>query len=243
MSRAPVLLDERPTRLLVVAARPGDGDDGLAGSVARWVGEGSTAHLVCCTSGDAAGDDPTADPLALAAQGEQRQRAAAVRIGYEGVTFMHRPEGALANDLALREQLVRLIRTFRPDAIAAPDPRDILRADGTVVHADVRATGEAAIDAVEPAARQAMAFPHLAIAEGLAPHAVARLFLYGTERPTAVVDIGPTLATKVAALHEQRGRSLDAGLLETRIRADAANAGAAHGLVAAEALGVIDLRP
>ena len=31
-----------------------------------------------------------------------------------GVTFLHQPDGALANDLALREQLVREIRTFRP---------------------------------------------------------------------------------------------------------------------------------
>jgi LmbE family N-acetylglucosaminyl deacetylase len=210
--------------------------------VARWVGQGSAAFLACCTSGDAAGDDATADPLALAALGERQQRAAAVRIGYEGVVFLHRPEGALANDLALREQLVRVIRTFRPDVVAAPDPRGIVRADGSVVSADVRAAGEAAVDAVEPAARQAMAFPHLA-AEGLAPHAVMRLLLYGTEHPTAVADISASLEVKLAALREHGSRWPDAAMLERRVLTDAASAGASSGLAAAEAYAVVDLQP
>ena len=44
-------------------------------------------------------------------------------IGYAGVTYLHMPDGALVNDLVLREQLVREIRTFRPDAVLATDPR------------------------------------------------------------------------------------------------------------------------
>ena len=45
------------------------------------------AHLVCCTSGDAGGDDADADPLELAALREAEQRAAASIVGYEGVTL------------------------------------------------------------------------------------------------------------------------------------------------------------
>ena len=92
---------------------------------------------------------------------KREQRAAADIVGYEDVTFLHRPDGALANDLALREQLVRIIRTFRPDAVAASDPRVLIHERGFVNHVDHREAGAAAIDAVYPAAQNAMAFPHL----------------------------------------------------------------------------------
>ena len=93
----------RPTRFMVIAAHPDDSEFGPAGTAARWIDDGSEGWLVCCTSGDQGGEDPAADPLALAAVREAEQRAAAAIIGYAGVTFLHQPDGALANDLALRE--------------------------------------------------------------------------------------------------------------------------------------------
>ena len=105
----------RPARFMVIAGHPDDADFGPAGTAARWIDDGSAGWLVCCTSGDAGGEDPDADPLALAALREREQRAAAEIIGYEGVSFLHMPDGALANDLVLREHLVREIRTFLVD--------------------------------------------------------------------------------------------------------------------------------
>src|SRR6185295_8598789 len=109
---------------MVIAGHPDDADFGPAGTAARWIDEGSTGWLVCCTSGDAGGEDPDADPLELAALREREQRAAADIVGYAGVSFLHMPDGALANDLVLRHHLVREIRTFRPDAVypAARNP-------------------------------------------------------------------------------------------------------------------------
>ena len=117
---------------MVIAAHPDDADFGPAGTAARWIDEGSAGWLVCCTSGDQGGEDPDADPLELAALRETEQRAAAAIIGYAGLTFLHEPDGALANDLALREQLVREIRTFRPDAVLATDPDTIFYRDGGI---------------------------------------------------------------------------------------------------------------
>jgi LmbE family N-acetylglucosaminyl deacetylase len=190
----------RPDRLLVVAAHPRDADLAMGGTVARWVSEGTTAELVCCTSGDGRSDDPADDPLELAARREREQREAATVLGYAAVTFLHRPEGALANDLALREQLVRSIRSFRPDALATHDPRVIVSDDGYVNHVDHRACGAAAIDAAVPAAANAMAFPGLVKAEGLQPHAVERLYLFWSERPSLTLDASATLETKRRAL-------------------------------------------
>ena len=233
-------LTDRPKRFMVIVAHPDDADFGPAATVARWIDEGSVGDLVCCTSGDAGADDPATDPLELARLREAEQRAAAAIIGYREVTFLHRPDGALENDLALREQLVRCIRTSRPDAVLTFDPTILFHADGYIQHTDHRAAAMAAVDAVYPAARNPMAFPHLA-REGLAVHAVGRLILFWTEQPTAWVDVSATVERKIAALREHRSQVREPEKLESRVREWAAEDGKAHGVDGAEAFRVIAL--
>ena len=233
-------LTERPERLLVIVAHPDDADYGPAATVAGWIDAGSVGHLVCCTSGDAGADDAATDPLALAQMREAEQRAAAAIIGYAGVTFLHRPDGALENDLALREQLVRVIREFRPNAVLTMDPTLLFHSDGYIQHTDHRAAAMAAVDAVYPAARNAMAFPHLAEA-GLAPHAVERMYLFWTEQASAWVDVSATIGRKVAALAEHRSQVREPEKLEERIRGWAREEGERFGVAAAETFRVIKL--
>lgn len=228
----------RPARFMVIAGHPDDADFGPAGTAARWIDAGSTGWLVCCTSGDAGGDDPTADPLELAATREREQRAAAEIVGYAGVTFLHQPDGALANDLALREQLVREIRTFRPDAVLATDPTVIFYGSGGVNHTDHREAGMAAVDAVYPAARNPMAFPALA-RSGLAAHRVQRLYLFWPNEPNVRIDISATLDRKIAALHAHVSQIHEPERLAERIRAWAAEEGEPIGVAAAEALRLV----
>ena len=226
---------------MVIVAHPDDADFGPAASIASWVRAGTIAQLVCCTSGDAGADDPRTDPLELARRREAEQRAAAVHVGYEAVTFLHRPDGALENDLSLREQLVRLLRTFRPDAVATMDPTVLIHADGYVQHTDHRAAAMAAVDAVYPAARNAMAFPHLAIDEGLDPHTVKRLYLFWTDRATAWVDVSETIEVKLAALREHVSQIREPEELEGRIRGWAREEGERFGVAAAETFRIIDI--
>ncbi len=228
----------RPGRFMVIVAHPDDADFGPAATAARWIDAGSAGWLVCCTSGDAGADDWATDPLELAAVREAEQRVAAGIVGYAGVTFLHQPDGALANDLALREQLVREIRTFRPDAVLAVDPEALFHSDGGVNHTDHRAAGMAAVDAVYPAARNAMAFPWLA-RDGLAPHVVRRLYLFWSNHPSAWVDVTDTLGRKLDALRAHPSQIRHPEQLEPRIRAWASEEGARVGVGAAEALRVV----
>ncbi len=223
---------------MVIVAHPDDADFGPAATAARWIDDGSTAWLVCCTSGDAGADDWQTDPLELAAVRETEQRAAATIVGYEGVTYLHQPDGALANDLALREHLVREIRTFRPDAVLAVDPETIFHRDGGVNHADHRTAGIAAVDAVYPAARNAMSFPWLA-RDGLAPHVVRRLYLFWSNHASAWVDVTPTIDRKLDALRAHASQIRHPESLETRIREWAREEGEPIGVAAAEAFRVI----
>lgn len=238
---APTLHEGRPDRLMVIVAHPDDADFGPAATVARWVAAGSVAHLVCCTSGDAGADDARIDPLALARTREAEQRAAARHVGYAEVTFLHQPDGALANDLALREQLVRLLRTFRPDAVLAPDPTVVITRSGHVQHTDHRAAAMAALDAVYPAARNALAFPNLVIHEGLEPHVVRWMYLFWSERPDAWVDVSATMDARIAALREHASQIREPEGFEERIRAWAAEEAGPFGVEAVDGFRLLDL--
>ena len=209
---------------MVIVAHPDDAEFGPAAAAARWIAAGSEGWLVCCTSGDQ-GATTRADPLALAALRETEQRAAAAIVGYAGVTFLHQPDGALANDLALREQLVREIRTFRPDAVLATDPETLFYSDGGINHTDHRAAGIAAVDAVYPAARNPMAFPRLArVGPGRPQGPPALPLLVGPS--DAWVDVSATLERKIEALRAHASQIHDPDGLAERIRTWAAEEGA-----------------
>jgi LmbE family N-acetylglucosaminyl deacetylase len=230
--------DWRPARFMVIVAHPDDADFGPAGTAARWIDAGSVGWLVCCTSGDAGGEDPDIDPLELAATREAEQQAAAAIVGYAGVSFLHQPDGALANDLALREHLVREIRTFRPDAVLATDPEVVFYRDGGVNHTDHRAAGMAAVDAVYPAARNPMAFPWLA-REGLALHVVRRLYLFWPNDANVWVDVTATVGRKIDALRAHATQIREPDKLEARIREWTAEVGRPVGADAAESFRLV----
>lgn len=228
---------------MVIVAHPDDADFGPAGTAATWIDAGSVGWLVCCTSGDQGSEDHQLDPLALAQTREAEQRAAAAVIGYQGVTFLHQPDGALANDLVLRELLVREIRAFRPDAVISTDPETVFRRGGNGInHTDHRAAGMAAADAIFPAARNPMSFPGL-VGEGLLPHRVRRLYLAGSNHPTVRVDIGARLERKLGALrcHESQRAGEPESL--DKVRKRAAAEGEPIGVAAAEAFRLVVIDP
>jgi LmbE family N-acetylglucosaminyl deacetylase len=159
-------------------------------------------------------------------------------VGYSGVTFLHQPDGALVNDLVLRELLVREIRTFRPDAVLATDPEVLFHSDRGINHTDHRAAGMAAVDATYPAARNPMTFPWLA-REGLAAHKVSRVYLFWSNQPTVRVDVSATIGRKIDALRAHASQLREPGRIEKWIREWGAEEGKAIGAEAGEALRLI----
>ena len=223
----------RPRRFMVVVGHPDDADFGPAGTAAAWIDAGAEGWLVCCTSGDAGGEDPDLDPLALAAAREEEQRRAAGIVGYAGVSFLHQPDGNLVNDLPVREMLVREIRTFRPDAVLCGDPEVVIHGGGGVNHTDHRAAAMAAVDAVYPAARNPMAFPWLA-RNGLPAHRVRRLYLMWPNRPDVWIDVTTTVGRKIEALRSHASQLHDPEAVFARVRGRLMEQGTAIGVAAAE---------
>ena len=227
--------DEFQTYMLVVA-HPDDAEFSSAGTVAKLTRDGKRVVIVQVTSGGKGSADPMADPVTVAATREAEQREASRRLGVAETVFLRCPDGELAPDLALREKLVRMIRTHRPDVIITHDPFRPY-----ALHADHRAVGLATTDAVYPTARDPLYFPDH-YRDGLHPHKTAEIWYFGADQPDKIIDITETFDAKVDALkahHSQIGNS--EGIWE-RVRERAAELGAANGVELAEAYKVIQMR-
>lgn len=204
-------------RALVVAAHPDDVDFGAAGTVASWTAAGIEVAYCICTSGDAGGFDDTPREE-MAPLREAEQRAAAAVVGVEEVVFLGYPDGQLAPSIALRRDISREIRRFRPDRVLAQSPEIWWRRLGAS-HPDHRAAGEATLAAVYPDARNPFAHPEL-LAAGLDAWTVPEMWIMGApdERIDHVVDITSTLRHKLDALREHKSQTAHMADLESRLR-------------------------
>jgi LmbE family N-acetylglucosaminyl deacetylase len=206
------------TRVLVVTAHPDDVDFGAAGTVATWTADGIEVAYCICTSGDAGGFDATPrDEMGPLREAEQR--AAAKEVGVSDVRFLGYSDGRLTPTLELRRDISREIRRFRPQRVLTQSP-EIWWRRLPASHPDHRATGEAALAAVYPDARNPFAHPELLADEGLESWAVSELWLMAApdERIDHVVDITDTIGRKVAALRAHASQTAHLPDLDQRIR-------------------------
>jgi LmbE family N-acetylglucosaminyl deacetylase len=187
-------MTENQTHLLVISPHPDDCEFGVSGTVARLVKEGKQVVYVICTNGDKGTSDRTLTPEQLVVIREKEQLAAADLLGVKETFFLRYPDQGLEDGHQFRRDLVRVIRRYRPFAVATADPYRKY-----IWHRDHRITGLVTLDAVFPCARDHLAYPEL-LEEGLEPHKVKEIWFWGTEDPNYRLDITDTLETKFAAL-------------------------------------------
>jgi LmbE family N-acetylglucosaminyl deacetylase len=180
---------------MVITAHPDDAEFGAAGSIARWTREGRRVVYVVCTSGDKGTDDPDITPQQLVKVREEEQKAAAAVVGVSDVVFLRYPDQGLEDTPDFRKAIVRQIRKYKPETIVTSDPYRRY-----IWHRDHRITGQVAMDAVFPYARNLPAYPDL-IEEGLMPHRVQKILFFGAEDVNLRIDITETFDLKLAALH------------------------------------------
>jgi len=135
----------------------------------------------------------------LIAVRREEQREACRRMGARDVHFLDNEDGELVYDRRFLEQLVRYIRAIRPHTVLTHDPTDIIMRDSFINHPDHRTTGTAALDAVYPTARDHLNFPEHLV-EGLEPHKVREVLLWGSNNPNFDVDITPDVDRKIQVL-------------------------------------------
>ena len=223
------LPDSDVSRVLCVAAHPDDLDFGASGTIAQWVDAGIAVTYLLCTRGEQGGFDDT--PREQMPQiREREQRDAATAIGVDDVRFVDGfRDGWLEPGHDLQREIVRVIRQVRPERILTQSPERNWSRIGAG-HPDHLAAGEATVRAVYPAARNPFAFPELLDEEGLQPWVVREVWLMAHPEPDHVVDVAPTFARKIKALHAHRSQTRHMDDLEQRLQSWAGAAAAAAGL-------------
>ena len=180
--------------ILVITPHPDDAESGAGGSIFRWTSAGSRVALVVCTNGDKGTSDHTTTPAELAALREEEQLKSAEILGIERVSFLRFPDQGLEDTHEFREKLVREIRMHRPEIVLTMDPnRPYLS------HRDHRMTGRVTLDAIFPYARDPHAYPEHQ-AQGLEPHKVQEVYLWGADEPDTFLDVTGAFDKKMEAL-------------------------------------------
>ncbi len=190
-------------RALVVAGHPDDSEFGCGGTARLWSDEGWEFYYLVCTDGSKGSSDPNMPPERLAPLRREEQRAAARRLGVKDVFFLDYRDGELTYTRELLGEVVRYIRQIKPFAVFTHDPEAIIVRDSFVNHSDHRCAGLVAIDAVYPTARDRWNFPEQ-IDEGLEPHNVKEIYIWGSERANFTVDISDVVELKIQALLEHK---------------------------------------
>lgn len=183
-----------PLRILVVFPHPDDSAFFAAGTLARWVAEGHHVTSVCVTSGNLGTMRPDQTPEHVAAIREKELRAANAVLGVQETLTLGYPDGGFIEAAALREELVGMVRRYRPNRLLTLDPW--LRYE---VHPDHDLVGRMAAEAAAFAA-----FPLLhpdQLMGAVVPHSPSEVWFMGTlgRRPNCYVDISRTIDVKVAA--------------------------------------------
>lgn len=199
------MADERPIkRVLSITAHPDDVDFGSAGTIAGLTDAGVEVGYCIVTNGDAGGFDPAVPRTDIAGIRQREQRAAAAMVGVDTLVFLGYPDGQVQPTLDLRRDISREIRRFKPDVVITQSPNwDFSRIYGS--HPDHRYTGEAALCAVYPDARNPFTFTEL-IDEGFEPHSAWQVWLAGGPQPKKYVDTTEQFERKIRALlcHESQ---------------------------------------
>ncbi len=194
-----------PKSVMVIMAHPDDAEFTVAGTVAKWTQAGCEVVYVLCTSGNAGTHEPGMTRDKIGALREDEQRAACRVLGVKDVVFLRYDDGTLQPTLELRRDIVRQIRRFQPEVVITEDPTALFYGADYINHPDHRAAGQAAIDAVAPAAAMPLLWPE----EG-DPHRVRQVYVNGTDKPNVWVELVEALMErKIEALRQHKSQMGD----------------------------------
>ncbi len=129
-------MNDTPLRLLILGAHPDDADIHAGGLAAIYRSLGHLVKMIALTNGDAGHHEMRGEELALRRRAEATASGRVIGAAYE--TWDHH-DGLLEPTLELRFQVIREIRTFRPDLLITHRSNDY--------HPDHRAVGNVVRDA------------------------------------------------------------------------------------------------
>lgn len=210
---------ETTQNILVILAHPDDPEFFCGATLARWVQGGHQIDYLILTCGEKGGDINSI-PSELCSTRTIEQHNASKIIGIRSVKFLDQEDGYLIPSLILRREIVRAIRSYRPDIIVTCDPSYLFPATGYGInHPDHRAAGQVVMDAVYPAAGNVHYFPELLKENQLKPHSPREIWLSLTGNPNVIIDVTNLVELKIAALLEHKSQIGDPEKFLSRMRA------------------------
>jgi LmbE family N-acetylglucosaminyl deacetylase len=231
----------KPKVVLGVAAHPDDLDFGSSGTLASFAKDGADVHYLILTDGSSGTSDKSLSPKELVKIRRAEQQAAVKAIGGKQAHFLDYPDGQLEVTMQLKKDIVRVIRTVRPDVVITMDPSMLYSVSrGFINHPDHRAAGQATLDAVFPLARDHLAFPDL-YKSGLEPHKTKTVLLTNFDNRNYIVDISKTFDKKIAALKAHASQVEDIDQVAIWMRQMAEKIGAEAGYTLGEGFVRLDL--
>jgi len=126
-----------PLRILIFGAHPDDSEFLAGGVAALYRQQGHQVKMVSLTNGDAGHTEMGGAPLAR--RRRQEAAAAAAVLGAESLVLDNH-DGTLLPTLEVRDQVISIMREFKPDLVMAHRPWDY--------HPDHRYTGQVVQDAI-----------------------------------------------------------------------------------------------
>jgi len=232
-----------PKIAMSIQAHPDDQDFSVAGTLAKWAKAGCEIISVLITSGDSGSNDVTKGfeyKAELARLRETEQLAANETLGINQTVFLRYPDGELEPSLALRKDLTRVIRQYKPEVVLAGNPEAWFYGNEYVNHPDHRAAAQAACEAVFPSAGTRLIFTDL-LEAGYEPHNVKRLYIHGSEKNDTWIDISETIDIKIEALKKHVSQ-IDTNEVDKWMRDWAKEEGKGKGIDFAEAYRVMILQ-
>jgi LmbE family N-acetylglucosaminyl deacetylase len=112
---------EPSARILLIGAHPDDVDLKAGGTARKWCALSHAVKLVSLTNGQAGHQSQHGEELAQRRRAEAHCAAAVIGATYE---VWNQPDGELDDSLENRRQVIRLLRTFRPDLVVTHRPND-----------------------------------------------------------------------------------------------------------------------
>jgi LmbE family N-acetylglucosaminyl deacetylase len=213
-------MSEVGRRMLLSLAHPDDESFGMAGTIARYVGEGVQVYLICATNGDVGVADPHfMEDYTSVAQLRMAELCCAAQtlglahiypLGYRDSGMMgspdnQHPESLYAADLdEVARRITAIIREVRPQVVVTFDPY------GGYGHPDHIKMHQATVRAFE-AAGDPQRYPEQ-VAGGLLPYRPQKLYFTTFDRRwlRVIVRLMPLWGQDPA----QMGRNKDINLYE-----------------------------
>ncbi len=198
-SDSPGLTQDRdtPQCVLAIGAHPDDVEFGAGGTLAKWASSGTRISIMVLTDGRRGTWNPDLELSELAltrreeateAARELHQNASLIWLGYEDGTLSSHPE--------VVRDIVREIRTVRPEVIISHDPWKRYR-----IHPDHRQAGFFTTDAIAMA-RDLTFYPEL----GPSPHRPEELLLFEADEVDHVEIISSHIEVKARSLSKHRSQ-------------------------------------